>query len=97
MENPAVIEKRLACDDARRAIAAIRRHAARGGAVAASCSAVFLLQAAGLLVQRRVTTSPWWLAPELQRIEPGARVDADRMVCADGPITTGGAALASRT
>ena len=92
-ENPAVIEERLARDDARRAIDAIRRHAARGGAVAASCSAVFLLQAAGLVAQRRVTTS-WWLAPELQRLEPEGCVDADRMVCADGPITTGGAAMA---
>ena len=93
LDNPAVIDERLGCDDACRAIAAVRRHAARGGAVAASCSAVFLLQAAGLLSQRRATTS-WWLARELQRREPDCRVDADRMVCADGPITTGGAAMA---
>ena len=92
-DNPAVIEQRLAQDDARRAIDAIRRHAARGGAVAASCSAVFLLQAAGLLADRRATTS-WWLAPELRRLEPACIVDADRMVCADGPVTTAGAALA---
>ncbi len=92
-ENPAAIVQRLACDDARRAADALRRHAARGGAVAASCSAVFLLQAAGLLAGRRATTS-WWLAPELRRLEPACRVDADRMVCADGPVTTAGAALA---
>ena len=92
-DNPAVIEQHLACDDARRAIAALRRHAARGGAVAASCSAVFLLQAAGLLANRRATTS-WWLAPALRRMEPACVVDADRMVCADGPVTTAGAALA---
>ena len=92
-DNPAVIEQRLAQDDARRAVDAIRRHGARGGAVAASCSAVFLLQAAGLLADRRATTS-WWLAPELRRLEPACIVDADRMVCADGPVTTAGAALA---
>ena len=92
-DNPAVIEQRLARADAQQAIAAIRRHVARGGAVAASCSAVFLLQAAGLLAQRRATTS-WWLAPELRRLEPGCIVDADRMVCEDGPVTTAGAALA---
>jgi transcriptional regulator GlxA family with amidase domain len=92
-DNPAVIEQRLASADAQRAIAAIRRHAARGGAVAASCSAVFLLQAAGLLARRRVTTS-WWLAPELHRLEPACVVDADRMVCEDGPVVTAGAALA---
>jgi len=92
-ENPAAIAQRLACDDARRAVAALRRHAARGGRVAASCSAVFLLQSAGLLAGRRATTS-WWLAPQLRRLEPGCVVDADRMVCEDGPVATAGAALA---
>ena len=91
--NPAAVAERLAREDAQQAIAALRRHVARGGAVAASCSAVFLLQAAGLLPGRRVTTS-WWLAPELARLEPRCSVDADRMVCVDGPITTAGAALA---
>jgi transcriptional regulator GlxA family with amidase domain len=92
-ENPAAISQRLACEDAQRAIAALRRHVDRGGRVAASCSAVFLLQAAGLLAGRRATTS-WWLAPELRRLEPACVVDADRMVCADGSVTTAGAALA---
>jgi transcriptional regulator GlxA family with amidase domain len=93
VDRPADLAARLACDDASRAIASVRRHGARGGAVAASCSAVFLLQAAGLLRERRVTTS-WWLAPELRRIEPACTVDADRMVCADGPVSTAGAAFA---
>jgi len=92
-ENPAAIVERLARDDAQRAVAALRRHVERGGRVAASCSAVFLLQAAGLLDGRRATTS-WWLAPELRRVAPACRVDADRMVCEDGPVTTAGAALA---
>jgi len=92
-ENPAAIAERLARPDARRAIAALRRHVDRGGPVAASCSAVFLLQAAGLLAGRRATTS-WWLAPELRRLEPACAVDADRMVCEDGAVTTAGAALA---
>ena len=92
-ENPAAITARLACEDARQAIAALRRHVDRGGRVAASCSAVFLLQAAGLLAGRRATTS-WWLAPELRRLEPACAVDADRMVCEDGPVATAGAALA---
>jgi transcriptional regulator GlxA family with amidase domain len=74
-------------------MAALRAHAAGGGCVAASCSAVFLLQAAGLLPGTRVTTS-WWLAPLLQRREPACRVDADRMVIEDGAIITAGAAMA---
>jgi transcriptional regulator GlxA family with amidase domain len=93
VDEPSALAARLACDDAKRAIGSVRRHGARGGAIAASCSAVFLLQAAGLLRERRVTTS-WWLAPELRRIEPRCIVDADRMVCADGPVSTAGAAFA---
>ena len=83
----------LAGPPAQRAIRAVAAHAAHGGRVAASCSAVFLLQAAGLLPGRRVTTS-WWLAAELRRIEPRCTVDADSMVCADGPLSTAGAAFA---
>jgi transcriptional regulator GlxA family with amidase domain len=93
VDQASALADRLARDDARAASEGLRRHAARGGEVAASCSAVFLLQAAGLLDGRRATTS-WWLAPRLQGLAPLCRVDADRMVCADGPITTAGAALA---
>jgi transcriptional regulator GlxA family with amidase domain len=84
---------RLASADAQQAARALRRHSRRGGVVAASCSAVFLLQTAGLLHERRATTT-WWLAAELRRIEPRCTVQADRMVCADGPVHTAGAALA---
>jgi transcriptional regulator GlxA family with amidase domain len=87
------LRRGLASATARHAIRAVAAHAARGGRVAASCSAVFLLQAAGLLAGRRVTTS-WWLAAELRRIEPRCTVDADCMVCADGPVVTAGAAFA---
>lgn len=68
-------------------------HVQRGGRIAACCSAVFLLQMAGLLAHRRVTTT-WWLAPLLNRLNPLCRVDANAMVCADGPLITGGAAFA---
>lgn len=71
----------------------IPAHLGRGGRVAACCSAVFVLEWAGVLDGRRVTTT-WWLAPLLQRTNPACRVDADRMVCSDGPIATGGAAFA---
>lgn len=71
----------------------LHRHVLGGGRVAAACSAVFLLQQAGLLEGRRATTT-WWLAPLLQRRSPGCRVDAGRMVCVDGPVATAGAAFA---
>ena len=93
LESPLDIPGRLEQDDALTAIKALRAHARRGGTVAASCSAVFLLQAAGLLAGRRATTS-WWLAPLLQRLDKNCTVDADRMVIEDGQVVTAGAALA---
>lgn len=92
VDSPDDIRRRLSGAAADRAVSALKRHVDGGGAVAASCSAVFLLQAAGLLQGRRATTS-WWLASELRRLEPGCKVDADRMVVSDGLVTTAGAAL----
>ncbi|MGZ5786614.1 MAG: GlxA family transcriptional regulator, partial [Ramlibacter sp.] len=63
------IVARLAKPDSIRIARALKAHLAAGGAVAASCSAVFLLQSCGALAGRRVTTS-WWLAPALQQLEP---------------------------
>ena len=61
--------------------------------MAAACSGIFLLQAAGLLKGKRATTT-WWLAPELKRVEPDCHVDANRMVCDHGLVVTAGAAFA---
>lgn len=91
--RPAALAQRLARDDARLAIRALQAHARAGGAVAAGCSAVFLLQAAGLLAGRAATTS-WWLAALLQRMAPDCAVDADRIVVCDGTLVTAGAAFA---
>jgi transcriptional regulator GlxA family with amidase domain len=93
LENHRAIRNRFEQPDALRAMEALRSHARLGGTVAASCSGVFLLQAADLLAGRRVTTS-WWLAPLLQQLESSAVVDADRMVIRDGTIVTAGAAFA---
>jgi transcriptional regulator GlxA family with amidase domain len=93
LNTPGEIRQCLETDDAAKAVAGLVRHAKAGGQVAASCSAVFLLNAAGLLQGRRATTS-WWYAPLLARMAPGCTVDADRMVCADGPVVTAGAAFA---
>lgn len=93
LNSPSAIGMRMEESDAQQAITALVRHARNGGPVAASCSSVFLLQRAGLLQGRRATIS-WWLAPLLKRTEPTCAVDADRMVCADGPVVTAGAAFA---
>jgi transcriptional regulator GlxA family with amidase domain len=84
---------RMQKTDAISAATAISRHIQRGGKVAAGCSSVLLLQAAGVLKGKTVTTS-WWLASYLRRTEPDCTVDAQRMVVADGNIITAGAALA---
>jgi transcriptional regulator GlxA family with amidase domain len=66
----------------------------RGGAdIAASCTAVFVLAAAGLLDDRRCVTT-WWLGADLARVAPAARVVIDEMVVRDGPIWTAGSAFA---
>lgn len=70
----------------------LRAHVQAGGQVAASCSAVFVLQVANLLAGRSVTTS-WWMASLLQQWAPECKVDAGRMVIFDSPLMTGGAAL----
>lgn len=93
LDDTLEVTARMAADDVPPAVHALRAHAARGGVVAASCSAVFVLQAAGLLRGRKVTTS-WWLASRLRELEPACVVDANRMVCADGPVITAGAAFA---
>lgn len=85
--------ERLERDDARRLGRAIAVHIERGGRVAASCTSVFLLHTAGVLDSLQVTTS-WWMAALLQRLCPTCKVDARRMLCTDGAITTAGAAFA---
>ncbi|HSX62194.1 MAG TPA: helix-turn-helix domain-containing protein [Tahibacter sp.] len=87
------LTERIKADDCQRAIRSIAAHVAGGGQVAASCSAVFLLQAAGVLKGRRATTT-WWLAPELSRIAKDTQVEANRILCVDGPVITAGAAFA---
>ncbi|PTU30202.1 GlxA family transcriptional regulator [Stenotrophobium rhamnosiphilum] len=91
--SPRAVDLRLEQADAQRGIAALKTHARAGGTVAASCSGVFLLQAAGLLKNRKVTTT-WWLASHLQKVEPECVVDANRLVISDGTVWTAGAAFA---
>lgn len=91
--TPGAVATRLQRRDLIGAIPLLRSQVLGGGSVAASCSAVFLLQAAGLLRGRHATTT-WWLASYLKTLEPDCQVDANRMVIADGPITTAGAAFA---
>ena len=87
------VDNRMQERDARWATTAIRSHVQSGGKVAAGCSSVLLLQAAGVLAGKTVTIS-WWLASHLRRVQADCTVDAQRMVISDGNIITAGAALA---
>ncbi len=91
--DPDAIALRMDTPDGRGTARRLVAQIERGGQVAASCSAVFVLHAAGLLVGRRATTT-WWLAPALAQMAPDCTVDAARMVCADGQVVTAGAAFA---
>lgn len=71
----------------------LRRLAARGVRIAATCSGTFLLAASGLLDGHRATTS-WWLANAFQRQFPRVNLQADAMVIDDGAVLTTGAATA---
>ena len=93
VDEAVALDTRLAADDVAIVARRLRRRVESGWQVAASCASVFVLQCAGVLRGRQATTT-WWLAGHLQQREPDCRVVADRMVCADGPVVTGGAAFA---
>jgi transcriptional regulator GlxA family with amidase domain len=93
VDSPRSAANRMLESDALWAAKTIHGHVQRGGKVAAGCSSVLLLQAAGVLAGKTVTIS-WWLASYLRRTQSDCTVDAQRMVVADGNVITAGAALA---
>jgi transcriptional regulator GlxA family with amidase domain len=87
------VASRLAAPDAQRAARLLRQGASRGAEIAGSCAGVFLIAEAGLLDQRRATTT-WWLAPVFRRRYPDVILLPDQLVVTDAPVTTAGAAMA---
>ncbi|WP_116809891.1 GlxA family transcriptional regulator [Steroidobacter cummioxidans] len=87
------IESLLAQDSTKRAATALACAAAKGAMLAASCSATFMLGAAGVLDGKRATTT-WWLGPEFARRFPAVSLDTDRMVVETARVLTAGSAFA---
>lgn len=87
------LEEWLATRDVVKAMARVGNWLEGGADVAASCVSTFALAQAGLL-DRRVATTSWWLAPLFRERFPQVDLDMTRMVVSDGPISTAGAALA---
>ena len=85
----AAVESR-AGRDVVRALGAIDSTQSR---IAAACTGVFPLAETGILDGRWITTT-WFLTPTFRARYPSVFVDLDRMVVADGPILTAGAAFA---
>ncbi|MBI3226085.1 MAG: helix-turn-helix domain-containing protein [Mycolicibacterium cosmeticum] len=91
--NAQEIEARLGAEDIGAAHRWLREAHDGGSQIAASCTAVFVLGAAGFLDQRRCVTT-WWLGAELARTAPAAQVVIDEMVVHDGPMWTAGSSFA---
>jgi transcriptional regulator GlxA family with amidase domain len=89
----ASIGRLVAGRDAGQAAAMLQRAAGRGAMLAASCSATFLLAAAGVLDGQRATTT-WWLASAFERRFPAVTLAADRMVVEARNVLTAGSAFA---
>ncbi|WP_122498558.1 GlxA family transcriptional regulator [Mycobacterium attenuatum] len=87
------ISQRLEAPDVAAARQWLRQAYDDGSQIAASCTAVFVLGAAGLLDRRRCVTT-WWLGADLAELVPTACVVIDEMVIHDAPIWTAGSSFA---
>ncbi len=87
------LDRLLSRPDVMRVVSFLPRAAAKGAIIAASCSATFLLGAAGLLDGGPATTT-WWLMPFFARRFPAVELCAHQMVVESDNVITAGSAFA---
>jgi len=80
-------------DEAQRIASWLARHRDRGTAMAAGCTAVWLLAEAGVL-DGRVATTTWYLANGFRQRYPNVELVEDRMLTRDDDVRCSGAAMA---
>lgn len=87
------LEAWLSSRNATSAVRFVEQARQEGATIAASCASTFILAKAGILDGREATTT-WWLAPLFARLFPKVVLNPERIMVADWPIVTAGAALA---
>ncbi|MDB4965422.1 MAG: Transcriptional regulator [Myxococcales bacterium] len=92
-KTPETLTAALARRDVAEAGAWLRHRAKAGARVAAACTATFVLAESGLL-DGRVATTTWWLAPLFRQRYPKVELDDSRMIVEAGRFASAGAALA---
>lgn len=90
VESSHALDAALERPQVRVLVRAVTKAVERGALVGASCAGVFLLAEAGVLANRRATTT-WWLASHLQTRHPSVRVDAEAALVTDRKLLTSGA------
>ncbi|MEY4514433.1 MAG: hypothetical protein RLZZ450_6555 [Pseudomonadota bacterium] len=93
MATPSEVAAVLARPELVRTNTLLARAAKRGVVLGASCSATFVLGAAGVLDGGEATTT-WWLGPTFARQFPEVRLRQDRMVVRSDRVFTAGSAFA---
>jgi transcriptional regulator GlxA family with amidase domain len=93
LDTPGEIDVALRSEPFQRALRFITRAEALGLTIAASCSATFLLAAAGVL-DRGPATTTWWLAKDFARRFPAVEVRVDSMVVTHRRVISAGSAFA---
>jgi transcriptional regulator GlxA family with amidase domain len=92
-KTPDTLTAALARRDVVEAGAWLRQQASAGARVTAACTGTFVLADSGLL-DGRVATTTWWLAPMFRERFPRVELDDSRMIVESGRFATAGAALA---